>query len=76
MPYYQVTIADCAFSPLVKAANSIGDARRWARTAFPKQATSVARTWTARGCPDCDGLCCCARSRRQYAATRRDPRRI
>lgn len=69
MPYYQVSIADCAFSPLVKAADCIADARHWAKHAFPRQATVVSRTWTdARRCPDCDGLCCCARSRRREKA--------
>ena len=59
--YYVVTTPE--YGELVVQRDTIAEARAWARAAFPRQQLPVRPLYRVGGCPDCDGLCCCARSR-------------
>ena len=61
MPLYIVNVE--GFGDIDKRADTIQEARDWARTAFPKHPTQVTRRGNYRHCPNCASApCCCSPS--------------
>ncbi len=58
MPHYQIWHP--VYGAIVKTEDNIKAARKWAKSAFPREAVTVSRTWQNRFCDDCQcAPCCC-----------------
>jgi len=58
MPYY--TVRTEQFGDITKTADTIKDARKWAKSAFPREPVRVSRQYARQFCDLCGcAPCCC-----------------